>query len=395
MLHDPAPRRPLSPGELWGGIGLAALLFGLFIADTLTPFEPRKLAFPLLLLFWAPALVIHECGHALVAKLVGWRVTQMVLGMGPELVRFRVGETQVVVRALLVEGYVTPAPKRPGSARLANALVYLGGPGAELLAAALIALAWGWDPFFVRSDDYALLASQCAALALTIGAVTNLIPHSLAGAPNDGLGILMSAALTPHHFDYRLALPAEREVERALHAGKLGAAREVAMREAAQHPENAHLAMLAARVVAAEGDTEAAIAQLEALRETAPRHPLVEAELLHTAALIALGSGDPELLGRALQAVRSAIEARGPAASYQATLGALLFEQGRMDEAFDALQLAYKGTRDPLLEDHCVAYLALVTRALGRTEDHSRFARELTRRGSHEHLRRRLAEGHA
>jgi hypothetical protein len=113
MLHDPAPRRPLSPGELWGGIGLAALLFGLFIADTLVPFEPRKLAFPLVLLFWAPALVIHECGHALVAKLVGWRVTQMVLGMGPELVRFRVGETQVVVRALLVEGYVTPAPKRP------------------------------------------------------------------------------------------------------------------------------------------------------------------------------------------------------------------------------------------------------------------------------------------
>ncbi|MBK6810439.1 MAG: site-2 protease family protein [Sandaracinaceae bacterium] len=393
MLHDPAPRRPLSPGELWGGIGLAALLFGLFTADTLVPFQPRKLAFPLVLLFWAPALVIHECGHALVARLVGWRVTQMVLGMGPELMRFHVGETQVVVRALLVEGYVTPAPKRPGSARLANALVYLGGPGAELLVAAGIALAWGWDPFFVRSDDYPLLASQSAALALMIGAVMNLVPHRMAGAPNDGLGILLSAGLEPHHFDYRLALPAEREVERALHAGQLSHAREVAEREATLHPENAHLGMLALRVVAAEGDTEGAITQLEALRETAPRNPLVEAELLHTAALIALGSGDPELLGRAVQAVRSAMEAGGAAPSYLATLGALLFEQGRMQEAFDALQLAYKGTRDPLLEDHCVAYLALVTRALGRTEDHTRFARELTRRGTHEHLRRRLVEG--
>ena len=393
MLHDPAPRRPLSPGELWGGIGLAALLFGLFIADTLLPFEPRKLAFPLVLLFWAPALVVHECGHALVAKLVGWRVTQMVLGMGPELVRFRVGETQVVVRALLAEGYVTPAPKRAGSARLANALVYLGGPGAELLVAAVIALAWGWDPFFVRSDDYPLLVSQSAALALTIGAVTNLIPHSMAGAPNDGMGILMSAGLSPHHFDYRLSLPAQREVERALHAGQLAHAREVAVRETTPHPDNAHLALLGVRVTAAEGDTDGAIAQLEALRERAPRNPLVEAELLHTAALIALGSGDPELLGRALHAVRSAIDAGGPAASYLATLGALLFEQGRMDEAFEALQQAYKGTRDPLLEDHCVAYLALVTRALGRTDDHARFARELTRRGTHEHLRRRLADG--
>ena len=87
------------------------------------------------------------------------------------------------------------------------------------------------------------------------------------------------------------------------------------------------------------------------------------------------------------------MEAGGAAPSYLATLGALLFEQGRMQEAFDALQVAYKGTRDPLLEDHCVAYLALVTRALGRTEDHTRFARELTRRGTHEHLRRRLVEG--
>lgn len=163
--------------------------------------------------------------------------------------------------------------------------------------AAAIALAWGWDPFFVRTDAYPLLASQSAALALVIVPLMNLVPHRMAGAPNDGLGILLSAGLEPHHFDYRLALPAEREVERALHAGQLSHAREVAEREATLHPENAHLGMLARPAAAAEGDTEGAITQLEALRETAPRNPLVEAELLHTAALIALGSGDPELLG--------------------------------------------------------------------------------------------------
>mgnify|MGYP000751559869 CR=1 FL=1 len=51
MLQDPAPRRPLSPGERWGGLGLSLLLLGLFVADMLAPFEPRKLALPLLLLF--------------------------------------------------------------------------------------------------------------------------------------------------------------------------------------------------------------------------------------------------------------------------------------------------------------------------------------------------------
>jgi hypothetical protein len=390
MLHDPAPRRPLSPGERWAGLGLSLLLFGLFVADLLSPFEPRKLAFPLLLLFWAPALVVHECGHALAAKLVGWRVTQMVLGVGPELFRFRIGETRVVVRALLAEGYVVPTPTRDGLARGANALVYFGGPGAELLVAALIAVAWGWGPFFVQSDAYPLIVSQSAALALTIGAVTNLIPHALAGAPNDGLGILLSSGLGAPHFTYLVAVPAVREVEAALHAGDLAAARHAAERALAAHPTNPHVQLLRVRVLSATGETDAATVALEELRETAPRDPLVESQLLHVAALIALDSRDTQLLGHALQAVQSAIQAGGPSARFEATRGALLFEQGRMDDAFLALQRAYKGTRDPVIEDHCVAYLALVTQALGRTEDHTRFARELTRRGTHQHLQQKL-----
>ncbi|MCA9532676.1 MAG: tetratricopeptide repeat protein [Myxococcales bacterium] len=395
MLHDPAPRRPLSPGERWTGLGLSLLLFGLFVADVLSPFEPRKLAFPLLLLFWAPALVVHECGHALAAKLVGWRVTQMVLGVGPELFRFRVGETRVVVRALLAEGYVVPTPRVAGLARAKSALVYAGGPGAELLVAGALALAWGWGPFFVQSDSYPLIACQSAALALTIGAVTNLVPHTLAGAANDGMGILLSPGLGLPHFTYLLAVPASRAVEEALHVGDLPLAAETADRALAAHPDNPHLALLRVRVLSATGETDAAVEALEALRETAPRDPLVEAELLHAAALIALYSQDPELLGRALQAVQAAIHAGGASARFEATRGALLYEQGRMDEAFAALQRAYKGTRDPILEDHCVAYLALVTQALGRSEDHSRFARELSRRGTHAHLQRKLAEASA
>ncbi|MEZ4327433.1 MAG: site-2 protease family protein [Polyangiales bacterium] len=391
MLYDPAPRRPMSPGERWTAGGFLLLLFGLFIADVLVPFEPRKLAFPLLLLFWAPALVIHECGHALAAKLVGWRVTQMVLGLGPELFRFRVGETRVVVRALLAEGYVVPTPRSGELARAKSAFVYAAGPLAELLVAAVIALAWGWDPFFVQTDDYALIASQSAALALTFGGLTNLVPHALAGAPNDGLGILRAGSLTEAHFAYLAAAAATRSVDEALHAGDFERAQGEAEAAIAALPENAHAALLQVRVLSARGETDAATEALEALRETAPRDALMEAELLHVAALIALDSQDTDLLGHALHAVQAAIRVSGPAARFEATRGALLYEQGRMDEAFDALQRAYKSTRDAILEDHCVAYLTMVTQALGRTEDYTRFARELTRRGTHAHLLRKVA----
>ncbi len=390
MLHNPAPRRPLSTGERIGAFLFSALLIGLFSADLLSPYEPRKLAFPLLLLFWIPALVVHECGHALVAKLVGWRVSEMVLGIGPELMRFQVGETRVVLRALLMEGYILPAPKSPEPARLKSALVYAGGPGAELLVAAAIVLAWGPDTFFAQSDQLPLLAAQSAALALVMGAVMNLIPHAQSGSASDGAGILLSARLPDYHFAYRLAAPAVRAVDEALHAGQPDAALRLAERWAGMHPDNAHLEMLRVRALAAQGDTDAAVAELEALRETAPRNPLVEGELLHTAAQVALSGGDVELLGSAAHAVRSAIKELGPSPTYLATLGALLFELGRHEEAFGFLQLAYKGSRQPVVEDHCIAYLALVTKALDRTEDHRRFAAELKRRGTHAALSARL-----
>lgn len=51
-------------------------------------------------------VLIHELGHFTVAKLVGIKVHEFAIGMGPKLVQFTKGETSYSIRALPLGGYV-------------------------------------------------------------------------------------------------------------------------------------------------------------------------------------------------------------------------------------------------------------------------------------------------
>ena len=51
-------------------------------------------------------VVIHEGGHFSVAKLVGIKVNEFAIGMGPKLFQKRKGETVYTIRALPIGGYV-------------------------------------------------------------------------------------------------------------------------------------------------------------------------------------------------------------------------------------------------------------------------------------------------
>lgn len=51
-------------------------------------------------------VMIHELGHFTVAKLVGIKVNEFSIGMGPKLIQKKKGETQYTLRALPIGGYV-------------------------------------------------------------------------------------------------------------------------------------------------------------------------------------------------------------------------------------------------------------------------------------------------
>ena len=81
--------------------------------------------------------------------------------------------------------------------------------------------------------------------------------------------------------------------------------------------------------VAAQGDQQAAMNQLQEIRDLPELSQLIEAEALHAASVMVLETRDESLLPEAESACRSAIKL-SPAVKYRITLGRIQLEQGRL-----------------------------------------------------------------
>ena len=57
------------------------------------------------ILLFGLLIAVHEWGHFITAKLLGVKVNEFAIGMGPALVSFQKGETQYSIRLLPVGGY--------------------------------------------------------------------------------------------------------------------------------------------------------------------------------------------------------------------------------------------------------------------------------------------------
>jgi membrane-associated protease RseP (regulator of RpoE activity) len=221
MADDPADRatpRPDAPAratplEQWGyGLFLVVLL-GLFAAEVFTDYQPVKLSAFLFVVFWAPLLVLHEAGHAVVARLLGWRVGRIVIGMGKPVSRFALGRTRGEIRLAPVEGFVTPVPRNLRGVRVKSALIYFAGPGSELLVLLVVVLLVGPATLLTRTDHIGVIACQSLCLAILVSVIINLVPHSAETqgglAANDGLGIIRSFLLPEAY--YRALLHSQPE----------------------------------------------------------------------------------------------------------------------------------------------------------------------------------------
>jgi membrane-associated protease RseP (regulator of RpoE activity) len=218
MLHTPGPQRgPMSSTERWTyGIFLVVML-GLFAGEVATNYQPVKLSVLLFLLFWGPLLALHELGHAAAAAIVGWRVQQIVIGMGRPVGAYRLGSAILEIRLLPLEGFCRSVPQNLVLPGLKHAFIYSAGPGIELLLAAGILLMFGPGQLFSHSDDVRVIAWQSLAAAATVGGVLNLIPHAVQSSngfiPNDGLGILLSLSRPASAYATLLGSPNENEIE--------------------------------------------------------------------------------------------------------------------------------------------------------------------------------------
>ncbi len=371
--YDPAPRLPVSPGERMIVFALGFGLLALLGLDLARGFSASKLSVLFVLAFWGPLLVLHELGHALAAHLLGWRVTEIVIGFGRELRRFRVGETRVRVRAVPVEGYVLLHPTSTVHARWQQALIYFAGPFTELLLLGVLAPLLDFSMPGPQAS-VGRVALESLGLTAALGALCTLFPYRSQGNPSDGLGIVMSFIASEESFRQRLAWPFITEARRLLLREQLSFAEQTIHAGLAQYPDEPRLVGLLAVSQAAQGQGEAAYATLEALGAPEARPAPARAELLADAAWAVLFARDAALLPDAARAAERAIELIPDDPHPQILLGRIHLERGRAEDAYTALMSAYKRARDVDQEAQCVAYLALACQALRGSPDAGRLA---------------------
>lgn len=200
-MFDPSPeQKPQTPNEqLLVGLIItlaASLLFLEFAQD----FQPAKLSFFFFIFFWFPLLVLHEAAHAAMATLLGWSVDKVVIGIGRPLRSFQVGSIAVEWRLLPLEGFTRCCPTNLELPRVKNALIYVAGPGSELILAAFILMAVGPNTLLHHSENIGMIALQTFVATSCCSGIMNLIPFSIRTPQrtivNDGLGIIL-ALITP------------------------------------------------------------------------------------------------------------------------------------------------------------------------------------------------------
>lgn len=187
-------KNPLKPFEIIFIAILSIAFLFMMTMEIISDFSPRKLSVLLFLVSWIPLLFIHEFGHAIMAKVTGWKISRVSIGFGPRLTKTHIFGVPMEIRAIPLEGFVQTSPSNLQWVRTKNALIYFAGPGIELLIFFSILAILGTEQMFIVTDNYADIALKSFAFAALAGAIINLIPIGIqtehGTTPNDGLGIL-------------------------------------------------------------------------------------------------------------------------------------------------------------------------------------------------------------
>ena len=390
-LRIPAGRRPMTDSEarISAAIGLVITL--LFVAAIFEEYSPKKLSIVFYILFWVPMLIVHELGHALAARALGWRVREIVIGFGRTLWKWQTGETRIKVKLAPIEGYVLPAPVDDSHVRLKSALVYAAGPGAELAVLLIMIVLFGWDTVFNDSDHVGLIALKTLAVVILVGAGFNLLPFRTEGAVSDGLGILSSPFMTREVIDMRLLTIELREVQSLLDAGNTGKAIQLLTPLLSRFPDNIALQLINGVAMTRDGRTDDARAMAKSRLADSRLSEATRREWLKLQATIELNAPDPHFMTLDL-AVQEALKLTPDAADLLAVKGASLVLRGDYEAGGNLLAHAWRKGGDPDDDPLMLAFLSIAAVKVGNREAaaHFREAFELTNRSIT--LQRKLAE---
>lgn len=208
---DVGPEREAVGRERWWVAAFSLGLLVLFALEMGDGFRFEKLSVPFMALAIAPLIAVHEGGHALLSRLLGWRVLRVVIGRGRLLASWRWRGIPIELRLLPVGGFVQPIPTRLRRPRLESMLIYAAGPVAEIVVAGVLGSWLGWGRLLSAPTTLPQLLVQSAALVVAIDTFSNLLPLPNAEGDRsqmtDGMGILLSPFLPRWHFERLQVVP--------------------------------------------------------------------------------------------------------------------------------------------------------------------------------------------
>lgn len=371
-LQIPAGRRPLSPTEARIS-AIVGLLFTIMILFAIfEEYSAGRLSVILILLFWIPMLVLHEFGHALAARLLGWRVKEMVIGFGRELWRWQYGETRIRVKLVPVEGYVLPMPTSSKGMRYKSALIYAAGPGIELLLLAIMLLILGSDYVFGGGHELGQVAAQSLAIAILLGAGFNLLPFATDGGVSDGLGILSSPFMSDEAIEMRLLAADFKEFGALLDAGDTSRAMDFAQQLRSRFPQNPVVQELYATALSASGrDDEAREYVRQRLADEKLNNDR-QLAWLNRQARVELHAAIPSALVLDL-AVQKALAIAPKDLAATATKGAALIMRGQHEAGGNMLADVWRSNNGQVRDAELLAYLTIAAYRIGDIDAALRF----------------------
>lgn len=357
-LKIPAGRRPLAAAEARIVAVVGAVFTLLILVAVFEDFSTPRLSIAFMVLFWAPMLLLHELGHALAARLLGWQVREIVIGFGRDLWQWQSGETRIRIKLAPLEGYVLPAPADARRVRLKSMLIYAAGPGAELLLLGLLLLLFGRDYVFGEAVSVGQVAIQSLAIVILLGAGFNLLPFRSEGAASDGLGIISSPFMSNDAIELRLLTFELREIRDLLDSGDAATALQAIAGCLRRFPDN--LALQLAHAAALSTDRQCAAAR-DYVRLQLDRTDLSAAQRrawLRQQAQVELDADEPSFL--VLDLALQKLLADSPAAPELLALkGAALVLRGRCDDGGELLAEAWRRNDGSANDAEMLAYLAI------------------------------------
>lgn len=366
----------------------------LIVAAIFEEYSPRKLSVFFILLLWIPMLVLHELGHAVTARLLGWDVREMVIGFGRTLWQFHVGGTRIRIKLAPVEGYVLPAANSARFLRAKSMAIYAAGPGAELLLLGIIVWFTSWDTVFSNSDSLASIALQSLAIVIIYSAGFNLLPFRSDGAVSDGLGIISSPFISAETIELRLLTVELREIRTLQAAGKTDRALALARQLLQRFPDNRSLQYCLAAALAADGqDDEAREAVRNRLADDHLPDP-ARREWLLLQAQVELDAAQPSnlVLDLALQKARAM---RPQAPDAMAIKGASMVMRGDYLAGGNLLADAWRRNDGSADDSQMLAYLTIAAAAYGNDEAHAHFLESFRQVNRSSTLERRVQQSGA